>query len=319
MTIESCLAFCEGNGQPLAGLEFSGECYCGGILGNGASLSASGTCSMSCSGDSGRKCGGPGSLSLFVSTGSSASGLSSDYQSQSMTLPGSWTASGCIAEGKTGRALDGWSYTGSLNIQTCLNYCQNKGFALAGLENGNECWCDNALRNGAGASSTACKTPCNGGPGQICGGPNALTLFTNPAATVTTSNGYTKQACLQEVSGRALVGASFMSDSMTVASCTSFCSGKGMKYAGLEYGREVRRSTLEHGLCADVTVLLWKRPGQRRQPLLLQQPMCDQVPGQDFAELRWSQCYCFVRLIVIVELPHGSLADKPDLRCIAAD
>lgn len=83
---------------------------------------------------------------------------------------------GCYKEGTTGRALDGWNYNGIINTATCINYCKNKGYSMAGLEAGGECWCDNALRNGAGGLSTSCNVPCNGAPGENCGGEWTLHL-----------------------------------------------------------------------------------------------------------------------------------------------
>ncbi|WWD10488.1 hypothetical protein V865_008624 [Kwoniella europaea PYCC6329] len=206
MTIEKCLAYCDNYNMPLAGLEYSGECYCGNVLGNAASLSIKSTCNMPCNGDSARICGGSGALSLYVSTKSNAASLSADYTSTSVSLPNGWSSMGCYKEGTTGRALDGWSYsTPALNTATCINLCKNKG-----------------------------------GPGENCGGANVLQVYTNPslAPSASTSNGYAKQACIQEVSGRALTGASFSSDSMTVDTCTAYCKSSGFTYAAVEYGRE---------------------------------------------------------------------------------
>ncbi|KAK8858379.1 hypothetical protein IAR55_002606 [Kwoniella newhampshirensis] len=241
MSIESCLQYCGNQNVPIAGLEYSGECYCGGVLANGASLSSSATCNMPCSGDSGRMCGGPGALTLFVSTKSNAAGLSSDLTSAATTLPSGWNSVGCYKEGTTGRALDGYSYaTPALNIATCISQCRSKGYSMAGLEYGSECYCDNEFRNGAGATANNCNMPCSGGPGQNCGGAGSLQVFSNPslAPAAMTSNGYTKQGCYQEVSGRALTGASTASDSMTIDTCTAFCKPLGFKYAAVEYGRE---------------------------------------------------------------------------------
>ncbi|WVQ70425.1 uncharacterized protein L199_008652 [Kwoniella botswanensis] len=241
MTIEKCLAYCDNYNMPLAGLEYSGECYCGSVLANGASLSSKSICNMPCNGDSARTCGGSGALSLYVSTKSNAASLSADYTSTSVSLPNGWSSMGCFKEGTTGRALDGWSYsTPALNTATCINYCKNKGYSMAGLEYGGECYCDSALRNGAGQTATTCNMPCSGGPGENCGGANVLQVYTNPslAPSASTSNGYAKQACIQEVSGRALTGASFSSDSMTVDTCTAYCKSSGFTYAAVEYGRE---------------------------------------------------------------------------------
>lgn len=209
---------------------------------------------MPCSGDPTQTCGGPNALSLYVSTKSNAAALSADLTTQTTTLPTGWTSTGCYKEGITGRALDGWAYTSpALNTATCISYCRAKGFSMAGLEYGTECYCDDAFRNGAGATSSSCNMPCSGGPSENCGGesafnleissdrsgPGALQVYSTPtASTISNAYTYTKLSCIQEVSGRALTGSSYTSDSMSIDTCTAYCSSAGFKYAAVEYGRE---------------------------------------------------------------------------------
>lgn len=81
--------------------------------------------------------------------------------------------------------------------------------------------------------------PCLGDPSQTCGGPNAVQLYKNAAYVATMVNNFTYTACLQEVGGRALRGASYAASDMTLQSCTSFCAARGFGMAGLEFGREV--------------------------------------------------------------------------------
>ena len=44
-----------------------------------------------------------------------------------------------------------------------------------------ECYCGNELTNGASLSSysTQCNMPCSGADGEVCGGPNAITLYSS--------------------------------------------------------------------------------------------------------------------------------------------
>ncbi|EJF58368.1 WSC-domain-containing protein [Dichomitus squalens LYAD-421 SS1] len=65
-------------------------------------------------------------------------------------LPTNWSKIGCIAEGTDGRALIGASTTSpNLTRAACVAFCESKGFALAGVEFSDECYCDDELRNGA--------------------------------------------------------------------------------------------------------------------------------------------------------------------------
>lgn len=96
---------------------------------------------------------------------------------------------------------------------------------------------------------------CGGDSGNICGGPDAITLFVSNAALEKLSDDFTSKpitlqdgwavastACVAEgTTGRALTGAMFADDSMLPAKCMSFCKNKGFRLAGIEFGREVSR------------------------------------------------------------------------------
>jgi hypothetical protein len=70
MTNGACMAFCEAKGQPYAGTEYAGQCFCGEGL-TGSESADEEECSTTCTGASGEKCGGPGVLSLWVKSTSS--------------------------------------------------------------------------------------------------------------------------------------------------------------------------------------------------------------------------------------------------------
>ncbi|WVQ99770.1 hypothetical protein IAU59_006912 [Kwoniella sp. CBS 9459] len=245
MTQEKCASFCAAGGYTLAGLEYSSECWCGNLLANGASLlKTSSACTMKCAGDSASICGGGNALSLLVSQ-AAVTTLVSDLTHKAVVLPSGWSvaSTSCVAEGTSGRALASASTASdSMTIETCLNFCQDKGFQYAGIEYGRECYCGDSLVNGASLdiASSSCNTACAGDDSSLCGGGNALQLYNNPslALNLITSNAFSYQGCIIEVSGRALTGDSLAGDDMTAEVCTAFCASEGFKYAGLEYGRE---------------------------------------------------------------------------------
>lgn len=59
-----------------------------------------------------------------------------------------------------------------MSVNSCTTFCGGLGFSMAGLEDGNQCWCDNAMNtaSGTGSPSGLCIQPCSGDPTQICGG-----------------------------------------------------------------------------------------------------------------------------------------------------
>ncbi|KAI0754006.1 WSC-domain-containing protein [Daedaleopsis nitida] len=73
MTRAACASFCASKGFPLAGVEFSDECYCDSVMRNGASNTTVtwNECTNQCAGNSNEICGGPMRLTLLTTSGSS--------------------------------------------------------------------------------------------------------------------------------------------------------------------------------------------------------------------------------------------------------
>lgn len=67
MTVPKCIDFCKGKGKQYAGLEYSGQCYCGSsVAADRAPVQGStGNCLMKCSGDANQVCGGADAISLY--------------------------------------------------------------------------------------------------------------------------------------------------------------------------------------------------------------------------------------------------------------
>lgn len=257
MTYTKCLNYCSSKGFAIAGLEYSSECYCGNALVNGASLSkTSGQCNMACSGSPTKTCGGPDALTVFVIP-DKVSSLASDLTVKAATLPSGWSAAStaCVAEGNNGRALTGAATAADdMTPAKCSSFCGSRGFKYAGVEYSSECYCGNSFDNGASLdkASNACNMACSGDKNTMCGGPGALNVFTNPSIVAPVQDSKTpvtsgalptgwaaaSSQCIQEVSGRALTGASIAGNSMTVSTCLSFCQTQGFAYAGLEFGQE---------------------------------------------------------------------------------
>ncbi|KAK2740537.1 hypothetical protein FQN57_006040 [Myotisia sp. PD_48] len=109
------------------------------------------------------------------------------------TLPG-WTYLGCYTDSVGGRTLgqvgvvDGGP--SNMSVDGCQAGCFSAGYIYAGVEYSGECWCDNAIRNGAGPApdgEARCNMPCHGNSAQMCGGPDRLNLYKYGTTTTTTS------------------------------------------------------------------------------------------------------------------------------------
>ena len=254
MTIPKCISICGNRGFKLAAVEYGAECYCGNSLVNGASLDlVSGQCYMGCAGDSMTLCGGPNALQLYsnpnavaVSTAapSATASAAPAGPTAETNLPSGWQAAStpCLQEVQ-GRALTGYAVTtDDMTIGKCLGICESKGFFYAAVEYGGECHCGNGFSNGASLdnASQQCNMGCNGKKSTLCGGPDALQLYTNPSLdpSLRGHNGFSYSGCIMEVPGRALNATSLVADDMTVDKCVGFCQSGGYKMAGLEFGSE---------------------------------------------------------------------------------
>lgn len=191
----------------------------------------------------------PGNNPLWVGTGPKPSWPNfvdvDTYVSPTSTIPTGYSLTGCIAEGTSGRALTGASFSNNnMTRGVCVSWCADRGFPYAGVEFGRECYCDTQLRNGASTTTiddSQCSIQCANNVNENCGGRSTLDLFYNAAKTPTnpTPAGWTQTGCYTEATnGRALTGYSFSANNMTWQSCLDTCQSKGFKLAGVEWSRE---------------------------------------------------------------------------------
>ncbi|AEO57580.1 hypothetical protein MYCTH_94171 [Thermothelomyces thermophilus ATCC 42464] len=66
LTTEKRLQACRDGGFPFAGTEYSGECYCGVVIGNDTYAAPADECDMPCNGNADETCGGRSRLNLYV-------------------------------------------------------------------------------------------------------------------------------------------------------------------------------------------------------------------------------------------------------------
>ncbi|KAI9826107.1 MAG: hypothetical protein M1832_000556 [Thelocarpon impressellum] len=182
LTIESCVQTCVGLGYPVAGMEFSSQCFCGRFISNGGALVPDTECSNTCSGNAAEKCGGPARLSIY------SNGPLEVYQppaAQTTGLPGSWEYQGCLQD-NAGNGLVRtfiWQiiFPDTNDAETCLNQCAKFGYMAAGMEYGDECYCgDVAHIDEVGAAlvpETECNVLCSGNPSFMCGGGSRLSYY----------------------------------------------------------------------------------------------------------------------------------------------
>ncbi|KAK9426512.1 putative WSC domain-containing protein [Seiridium unicorne] len=155
---------------------------------------------------------------------------------------GGYKLVGCKAEGAGSRALGAAAYAyDGMTLDKCMSNCA--GYSYWGTEYGRECDCGDSIGSGSSDAPLAeCNMVCSGDSTEYCGAGNRIEVYmTTATPTVTlgfkaTVSPYTRVGCYTEVSGRALTGAAFGDDAMSLEMCASKCAS--FSYFGAEYGRE---------------------------------------------------------------------------------
>ena len=98
-----------------------------------------------------------------------------------------WQYLGCGADQYGNNALTGFSQDNQgMTVENCIDTCSGKGFSIAGLEYGSQCFCGSSLPARASPIpnvSGPCTKPCAGNSKQNCGNANALSLYTKCSGT----------------------------------------------------------------------------------------------------------------------------------------
>lgn len=92
---------------------------------------------------------------------------------------GNMTSQGCWSN-DLGNSLSTQIYVNANNtVDGCADACNVSGYKIAGMQNGNECWCGNSMQNfAAQVVDMSCQYSCPGGDqSQVCGGIDRLSLY----------------------------------------------------------------------------------------------------------------------------------------------
>mmetsp|Transcript_9923 Transcript_9923/g.23483 ORF Transcript_9923/g.23483 Transcript_9923/m.23483 type:complete len:343 (+) Transcript_9923:2179-3207(+) len=134
-----------------------------------------------------------------------------------------------------------------LSQNSCIHYCQSKGYDFAGLQLNEQCWCGNSP--GSYSFSLSCDitqnvctaqeaSACYGGANTCkCGGANANTLFRTSqsvACPAVTSESYTYVGCYRDDATRVLPIYTQITTSLD--DCVKICRDSGFPYASMQQG-----------------------------------------------------------------------------------
>jgi hypothetical protein len=183
MTIEPCQDACKNAGYVYAGVEFGHECWCDNVMRGIGVLVADGECNMACSGNNSETCGGSNRINIYSFT--PATPITAMPTASTSSLPQSsqfFKSIGCYTDARSNRTLgfvgDYPGAYGNLTIEPCQWACRNAQYTFAGVEFGDECWCDNVMRGiGVRTVDSDCNMPCYGNALETCGGSDRINVY----------------------------------------------------------------------------------------------------------------------------------------------
>lgn len=142
-------------------------------------------------------CGGRSRLSVYTNTA-----LSDTKPSPMKQVVAGYAYQGCYTDPSAAlRALRGYSTSASpsggsgtgMTQELCVSTCSGRGYKLAGVEYGRECYCGNEimmnnLQGGGGGGGKAavgvqqtadgeCNMPCAGDRDEVCGGSSRIGVW----------------------------------------------------------------------------------------------------------------------------------------------
>ena len=97
---------------------------------------------------------------------------------QEWVYGGNMTYSGCWSDDQNA-ALEHQQFAdATVSVDGCTESCAGDGWTMAGMKEGNQCWCGNALNCfSSRVVDMSCHLPCAGNDGQQCGGPGRLSMY----------------------------------------------------------------------------------------------------------------------------------------------
>lgn len=141
LTPQSCAATCNSAGYIVSGTEYSTQCFCGNGIQNNGTEAPSSDCNMACGGGDGTQVCGAGDRLSIVSKGTPAAILPPAAAPQ----VGNWTYQGCYTDGNEKTFPQEIIFSGNMTPSMCLDRCAAFGYMAAGLEYGDECYCETPI------------------------------------------------------------------------------------------------------------------------------------------------------------------------------
>ena len=249
----------------LLGVEFGYECWCDHALNGEYHVKVNDSeCNMECSGNITETCGGSNRIAIYESNFTQVADTAQRQDPKSEALGArvadgepQFIPMGCYPDSTTNRTLKYYMSSISEDDNTpmtqdvCNMACYTTGYIYAGVEFGQECFCDSSIQWGSSVDSSECNMACSGLAGTPCGGNLAINIFwyigmgsaTKPNnLAITVPGAWKYRGCYTDSGSNRTFG--FVGDfpgakdcGMAVEPCQA-CQNAGYVYVGMEFGTE---------------------------------------------------------------------------------
>ncbi|CAN0400855.1 unnamed protein product [Pylaiella littoralis] len=235
MSAEICYAYCD-NLDPWFthfGTQYSSQCFCSINLGT---TTESSDCTMECANTAGEACGGSYTMSVYEINDP---GYPTPAPTPApMTIIGDGYI-GCYADDQNNRVMPvGPISETTMSAEVCSATCiaLSSTYTHYGTQYSSECFCTDDVEDLT--DSSACTMPCANNPDEICGGPEALSVYEIDAEPIAAD--YVSIGCRTDVGDDRIMGDAFESflDDMTTEECYRLCSDYfgPFTHFGTQYG-----------------------------------------------------------------------------------
>ncbi len=188
MDTESCQSYCTLNNYGLSGLQNGDTCYCGNGLQSYSTVQreTAGTvsqCNTPCAGNATEICGAKSYLSVWNATEAIKIPPTMVKQVEYSPLKGCYNATLSSTTALLAAASTSLPTTNS--AESCVGYCNTKGYAVAGMENGSKCSCAASLSTSAKLLQLSeCNVRCSGNSREFCGAEGKALVYVVDTASV---------------------------------------------------------------------------------------------------------------------------------------
>ncbi|KAK1462132.1 WSC domain-containing protein [Colletotrichum melonis] len=197
MSVGGCISACIASGYPVAGVEYSQECWCDSQIRNGG-VAASDGCDMPCKGNTAEFCGGSNRLNI--------------YASGSLTLPVSSTSSSTSSTTSTGTTSSSASTTSS-SFTTSKSTTSPTASSTS-----------SSVSSTPSSTSTSSSSPSTTSKSSTSSISSSTASSTTSSTTSTTSSSSTKTSIITTTSSSSTTAASSSSSKTSSSSSTSITS-----------------------------------------------------------------------------------------------